>query len=201
MKFTSLSPVLAAVLASVATAGCSTTDDSDGSAGVSVNGSVGSLTLTAQAAIAGSGTLATSTVTDDDGGTTTTNITGLTIEIADKKDTCTEFHLASTTILSLALVGTPTAGSTFTVIDADVASPTDGQAEADISASTATCADNGESATATNGTVAITAISSSEVSGTFDVTFSAGHLTGNFTAPICAAPTATDDAGALACDP
>ena len=195
---------LAALLAPFAavTVGCSNDDDASGGSGLTVDGTIGSASLTPRAALAVYGSLSTSTVTDDDGGTTVTETNGLVINIADKDDTCTVLHTQSATFLSLELTGQPTAGSTFTVIDADVTSATTGQAEVDFSGSTATCADNGASATATSGTVTVTAISSSEVSGTFDVTFANGHLTGSFTAPICGSlGAATDDAGEPACTP
>jgi hypothetical protein len=52
--------------------------------------------------------------------------------------------------------------------------------------------------TASSGTVTLSSVSGSSVSGTFDLTFFSDHLTGSFSAPICSYSTATD-AGAGAC--
>jgi hypothetical protein len=52
--------------------------------------------------------------------------------------------------------------------------------------------------TATGGSVTLTSVSGSSVSGTFDLTFSGDHLTGSFSAPICNYSTSAD-AGASAC--
>jgi hypothetical protein len=53
--------------------------------------------------------------------------------------------------------------------------------------------------TGTSGTITITTASSTEVAGSFDVTFNTGdHLTGTFSAPVCDA-SLTDDGGTSAC--
>jgi hypothetical protein len=58
----------------------------------------------------------------------------------------------------------------------------------------ATCQSTGESAT--SGTVTFTRVDSCGVVGTFDLTFNADHVTGSFSAPVCAN---LPDGGASAC--
>ena len=50
---------------------------------------------------------------------------------------------------------------------------------------------NDTSTAATGGTVTITAVSASQISGTYDLTFGSDELTGSFTAASCAAPDAS----------
>jgi hypothetical protein len=187
-----------AFLVPFAAAGCSTSDDDDASSAArgttTVTGSVGNLSIAAQSAVAIYGPLQNSVGEVID---------GLIIDIADKDDSCAVFHTASTTILSLTFPSSPAAG-TFTVINAEAATPVSSQVEVDISGTTATCADDGESASATGGTVTLTAVSASAVSGTFDVAFAAGSLKGTFTAPVCPVTTdegGHDDGGVPACTP
>ncbi len=55
-----------------------------------------------------------------------------------------------------------------------------------FAATDSTCAVEASSASASSGTVQIVTVSSTMVTGTFDVTFPSGdHLTGQFAAPVC----------------
>jgi hypothetical protein len=64
-------------------------------------------------------------------------------------------------------------------------------ADAQVEHSDATCSTNG--ASATSGTVIITQVDATAVTGTFDVSFGADHTSGSFTAGLIAQPAPSDD--------
>lgn len=178
--------------------GCSTSSPAASSSTNVVNGSVGPLGVNAKSAIANYGIIVSTTVAPEDGGNAQTiDTNGLTIDIFDKVDTCTELHTASTHGMDIEIASQPVTTGTYRVVSPDILGSSESEASADIFGSTATCGDNGESETATSGSVTVTSIDGGLVQGSFNLTFAGGPLTGYFSAPICpasSAPTGTTPA-------
>jgi hypothetical protein len=73
-----------------------------------------------------------------------------------------------------------------------------GSGEADYSSSSATC--DSTDVPATSGTITLSTLTASQATGSFDLTFGSGQVTGSFTVPICGAfPPVSADAGPEMC--
>jgi hypothetical protein len=157
--------------------------------GNSVTGSAGGVSLTANGAVA---------INAPDDGTGTLSIILANVSL---DGVCTS-----------AQAGTPTQPASMTWLNLeafDIGSKTvstgtyswnngPGTGDANLYQSSSTCETTaGDSAY--KGTIKVTAISSSTVSGTFELTFEDGTMSGSFSAPICAGIGYTGDAGAATC--
>jgi hypothetical protein len=99
---------------------------------------------------------------------------------------------------------------TFTVVNADQRTPQKGQAEADFNALDSSC-NTTVAQTATGGTITVSDVlldvtnpPNSHASGSFDLTFPGGHVTGTLCSTLCedAAPSGAANAGpTTACIP
>jgi len=99
---------------------------------------------------------------------------------------------AQSLLLEAGVKGTSVPPGTYTIGD------TTSVALAEFTAQDATCTQTTDDK-GTAGTITLTSSSSTEVSGSFDVTFDSGdHVTGTFSAPVCNA-SLTSDAGTSAC--
>lgn len=146
-----------------------------------VSGSVGAATLQAESALV----LLDNPVTiaaESDGGTPRT-ISTTDIWITNKPDTCPAVRLPGSTHLELIIGGTGPGSYPISVI------PKEGSAVAELQPFGDRCVGMGlfvGGNGATGGTVNVTASSASTVSGSFDLTFREGQLTGGFEANVCA---------------
>jgi hypothetical protein len=148
------------------------------------SGTVDGQSLKIVSAVARFATIAT---IDNNGVRTETR--GLRILVSDRPNTCDTSH-ATGAFLDLAIPGAGNPG-TYTVIDANRATATAGQAEADFDVATPSNR-NAVAQTATSGKVVIASekivvvgTAPSTVDGTFDLTFPGGTLRGPFRATLC----------------
>jgi len=141
----------------------------------SVNGTVAGSTLAAQDAI----------FADMTGASTTGTVLGITSARAFCDDV-TKNQLPKNAVgLSIQLVsngGVVTAPGTFNLLGTSSGTAFFGAA---WDALDATC--NSTTTHATAGTVTVTSISASQLTGTFDITFGSDHVSGSFDASSCAA--------------
>ena len=157
--------------------------DSDASSDVSsgsssASGTVAASTLKAVSAVARYSSIATSTVNGQ-----TTKIRGLQIFISDKPNTCSGMNLSSATVLDVAVRGDTVKAGTYKVIDGMQKTPEDGEAVADFNSVSDACKDVVAQAS-TGGTVTITKVDT-RVTGTLDITFEGGKVSGAFEAELC----------------
>lgn len=116
---------------------------------------------------------------------------GLRLFFSDKGNTCSELHLASATTLDVRLRSTNLApGAKFEIVDAKLATPAEGQGEADFGRVDGKCVDVA-SGTAQSGTIVIDTVEHaivggvSHIAGSMDIVFAGGHVSGAFDAELC----------------
>jgi hypothetical protein len=169
-------------LDSGSSSGSDSSSSGSGSGGNTATGSVNGVSLTVAGSLALTGTLAL-----QDGGVAQTLVVGLSS--ADLSSFCaaaqmySNTDIASTTTLTvgaLVLGSTPVGPGTYT-IDSDAGTST---GEGALSQTNATCQDTVHDQ-ATSGTVTITSASSTNVTGTYDLTFAGGSMSGSFSAGVC----------------
>lgn len=104
-------------------------------------------------------------------------------------DSNTNYANADVLVLAVGSASSSIAAGTYDIVAADAgqSGATTG-ATAQFQTTTSTCG-NGLDLTATSGTITVSAVSSTRISGTYDVTFgSQGSFTGSFDSPLCAVP-------------
>jgi hypothetical protein len=188
-------------------AACSGSTSGGGSGAGTVTGTVSGVGFSfgSGVAIAGANTTTNCEGPTADGGedcTTTTdgyaaevilaNLSILTCSLVETSfNSSTSYANADALALEILNLSGPVTAGTYNVIapDAGTSGVTSG-ASAQFTTTTATCG-NGLDLTATSGTITVSAISGSSISGTYDVTFgTAGSFSGSFNTAVCAVPDA-----------
>jgi hypothetical protein len=117
-------------------------------------------------------------------------IPGIELYVSTGADTCTARFPATknATNFVIDVIGNPLAPGDYTIIDAGpgaaVTAPKNGEADVVYNTTDAFCAEGTEDV-ATGGTLVLTRSDQAGVAGTFDITFTDGHVTGTFDAPLC----------------
>lgn len=162
----------------IAVAGCSSSSNGGGGSS-SVSGKAGSSSVATTDTISLVGTQTNNGVQVAFAGAFITNVSGSCAVIQRNGNP------RNTTALSLVVAtqGASVPAGSYTV----GAQGQSSAAEASYEATDSNC-NKTTNEKATGGTITLTTVSSTTVTGTFDVTFASGdHLTGNFTAPVCSA--------------
>jgi hypothetical protein len=116
-----------------------------------------------------------------------TNIGGLSCETLGTEDNV-NYKNAATLVLTVANATASVTPGTYVVLTGDAGSTLDvAGAGAEFTTTTASCGD-GLDLNAIGGTVTLTAVSDTNVQGTFDVTFASGAFSGAFDVDICVVP-------------
>ncbi len=162
--------------------GCSAPSSSTNAPTGTVTGAVSSAELKTLSAVARYGTYF---------GTSGQPTRGLRILLSDNPNSCDITHFASATMLDVRVRGASVGPGTYPIVDAVAQTPQAGQAEADFNAVDAVCKDL-VAQTGTSGNVILKTVeinlttpSASHVSGSVDLTFAGGHITGDFDAVLC----------------
>jgi hypothetical protein len=169
-----------------------------------VTGTVNKVSLAAVSAVGSEAAIVTSTVQGQQ-----RNVPTFNILISNKENTCGRVHAQGSTSLSLEVPadnsGAPGTG-TFTVGPANPQSSQKQSAAATFNVLDSACHDT-VAQTATSGKITVDEVvfnvtnpPDSYVSGSFDVTFPGGHLTGNFHSVFCQEAAHSADSGVTRTD-
>jgi hypothetical protein len=120
----------------------------------------------------------------------------LAVLISDKANTCSTVHGANNSAINLQIAADPVTVGSYPVNVSETSST------ALFATNNENCYDTFQHGAATAGTITVTAASSSGVSGSYDLTLEAGHLTGSFDATVCPSlPSDYQPDGGLDCTP
>jgi hypothetical protein len=116
---------------------------------------------------------------------TVASVQGLELFLSSSADECTSRPGRTFGEIAFEIPGAPIALGVHTIIgDSSIARvPAEGEATATYA--TVKDCQGGGSDQATSGSITVSSATPGEVSGSFDLTFPDGHLTGTFDAPIC----------------